>query len=519
MSKNKLDPVSLEILWNRLVSIVDEAAAAFVRTSFSSLVREANDYAVVVTDADGRSLAQSSMSIPSFISTLPRTVAHFLEKFPADTLKPGDVLITNDPWMGTGHIHDVSTAMPIFHKGELVAFSAVTSHMPDIGGTLRNIDLRSIYEEGLQIPRCKFLDAGEPVGVVLDFIGTNNRVPEQTLGDLWGQVAAHKMQEARLIALIEEAEVSLIELGDEIHERSERALRNAIAEIPDGTYRYVLKNDGFGTPIIVDCKVTVAGDDISVDYEGSSSQFLDKSLNVVWAYTYAYTAYPIKALLCPDVPNNEGGFRPITVTAPPGSLYNPDRPVGTGARGQIGHLLPPAVIGALSPAMGGAKGGRAYAEGSGNTSISIVGHEDSRPFATVAFTNGGQGAGSHRVGHSTLSFPSNLGNNPIEVFESEAPVLVHHRAVRGGSGGEGGHRGGDGLSFKFEYRGEKPGTCSFLMPRREEPPLGAAGGTNGAHAHLYRNGEEVVPAEIKSLNKGDVMLVETAGGGGYGKPD
>ena len=507
-----LDPITLEILWSRLVSIVDEAAAGFVRTSFSSLVRDANDFAVVLTDAEGLSLAQSSLSIPSFISTLPKTVRHFLDRFPEGELAPGDVLITNDPWMGTGHIHDVSTAMPIYHRGRLVAFSAVVSHMPDIGGPVRTNDNGVIYEEGLQIPRLKFLRAGEADPAVSAFIATNVRVPDETLGDLWGQVAAHRMLEARLATLLDESGVGLEALGGEIRRRSEAALRQAIAAIGDGEYRYVVAHDGFETPLTIDCTVTVAGDALAVDYAGTSAQVDDKAINVVEAYTFAYSAFALKALLAPGVPNNEGSFLPIRVSAPPGSVLNALHPAATAARGQVGHMLPVAILGALGQAMPD----KLRAEGSGNTSITMVGREAGRAFAISNFVNAGQGATARRHGRSALSFPSNLGNTPIEILEAEAPLLVRHRRLHRGSGGSGRWRGGDGIDFAFEYLGESPARCAFLMTRRVVPPRGASGGGDGRPARLRLNGEPVDPLRVRRLAKGDRVDLETAGGGGFG---
>ena len=508
----QLDPVSLEILWNRLIAIVDEAAAGFVRTSFSSLVREANDYAVVLTDAHGRSLAQSSLSIPSFISTLPKTVGHFLEAFPGETLDPGDVLIANDPWMGTGHIHDVSTAMPIHYRGELVAFSAITSHMPDIGGPVRTNDNSVIYEEGLQIPRLKFMRAGEIDPTIQAFVRQNVRVPDQTMGDLFGQVAAHKMLAQRLGALLDEVTVSLEVLGEEIRGRSEAALRRSIRQVPDGEYRYVAHHDGFATPLVIDCTIRVAGDGLEVDYDGTSPQVADKAINVVPAYTYAYTAFPLKALLSPGIPNNEGSFAPISVKAPEGSVLHATWPAATAARGQVGHILPTAVLGALAPVVPGG----ARAEGSGNCSLTIVGEDAGRPFTVASFVNGGQGATATRAGRSALSFPSNLGNTPIEVLEAEGPLLVHHRRLRRGSGGKGTRAGGEGVDLAFEYRGERPANCAFLMTRRISPPrgLGLDAG-DGAAASLGLNGEDIDPLRLKRLAKGDLVRLETAGGGGF----
>nr|WP_255600004.1 hydantoinase B/oxoprolinase family protein [Afifella sp. IM 167] len=502
----------MEILWTRLVSAVDEAAAAYVRTSFSTLVREANDFAVVLTDAKGRSLAQSSMSIPSFIGTLPATVKHFLKRFPAETLKPGDVLITNDPWRGTGHIHDISIAMPIFRHGELVAFAAVTSHMPDIGGQLRNSGIREIFEEGLQIPMLKLVAGGEPNEAVVEFIRQNVRVPEQTMGDVWGEVSACRMLEARLGELLEESRVDLDELGHEIRTRSEAAMRAAIGALPDGEYRYRLEHDGFEERIVIQNHVTIKGDSVHIDYTGSSPQ-LPRSVNVVPIYTFSYTAFGVKALLSPDTPNNEGSFLPVSTSAPEGTILNPSYPAASGARGMIGHLLPVAFMGALADLLPE----KVQAPGSANSSFTISGKHAGRRYASVNFLNAGQGATAKRHGQSTLSFPANLGNTPIEVMESEAPISVLYRKVRRGSGGKGRFNGGDGLSFAFEFCGEEPATVSFLMTRIKAASPGLHGGAPGEIGALTLNGEPIDPARHWQLKAGDKVVMETAGGGGFGE--
>ena len=510
-SQTKLDPIALEIQWKRLVSMVDEASAAFVRTSFSVLVREANDFAVVLTDADGRSIAQSALSIPSFIGTLPATVRHFMDKFPANTLKPGDVMITNDPWMGTGHIHDVNVAMPIFNKGKIVAFAAVVSHMPDIGGRIRNAGIRDIFEEGLQIPRLKLIEAGKPNQSLLDMIGQNVRVPEQTLGDIWAQVAACKMLEERLKPLLKD--IDLKSLGAEIRKRSEAAMRRAIRAVPDGVYHAQTQHDGFENPILINCTVTVKGDRLSIDYTGSSPQ-VPRAVNVVPIYTFAYSAYAVKALLCPDVPNNEGSFLPITTSAPLGSIFNPTYPAASGGRGMIGHMMVPAIMIALSEVLPD----RAVAEGSSNSSMTVTGEHRGRNYAAVNFMNAGQGATKYRDGFTMISFPSNLSNTPIEIFEQMAPVRVIERAIRRGSGGAGKNRGGDGLRFEVEVVADTPMMASMIMTRWRTAPQGISGGNSGKVGGLELNGKPIDPAEHWVLKKGDRVVMETAGGGGYGKP-
>lgn len=507
---SRFDAIELEILWRRLISIVDEASTAFVRTCFSTLVRDANDFAVVLTDAQGRSLAQSTMSIPSFIGSLPATVKHFLKKYPAETLKPGDVLITNDPWMGTGHIHDINTVMPLFFRGKLVAFAALVSHLPDIGGRLRSNANREIYEEGLQVPMLKLMDGGQVNETLISMIRQNIRVPEQGLGDIWAQVSACRMMEERLLPLLEA--VDLDALGAAIRERSERAMREAIAEIPDGVYESEVFHDGFEEPIRICCKLTVSGDTIDIDYAGSSPQ-QPRAVNVVPIYAFAYSAYPIKALLCPEVPNNEGGFLPITTHAPLGSILNPTYPAASGGRGAIGHMLSPAIFQALS----GVLPNRVWASGSANSSVTMFGQYRNRPFNVVNFINGGQGATAARDGYSALSFPANLGNTPVEMMEALAPILVHRREIRRGSGGAGRHHGGDGLTFEFEITPEASSVAtSFLMTRLKHPPPGLNGGQAGQRGRLVVNGAELDPTEQRILKPGDRVLMESAGGGGYG---
>jgi N-methylhydantoinase B len=506
----KFDPIELEILWKRLISVVDEASAAFVRTCFSTLVRDGNDFAIVLTDAQGRSLAQSTMSLPGFIGCLPATVRHVLDKYPAAEMKEGDVFITNDPWKGSGHIHDVTTVTPIFRDGALVAFAAVVSHLVDIGGKLRSNSSREIYEEGLQIPMMKLLDQGKPNDVLIEMIMQNVRAPEQGMGDIWAQVSACRMMGERLQGLLDT--VDLDALGAEVRLRSENAMREAISKIPDGVYESTVLHDGFEKPLELKCKLTVTGDRIDIDYAGTSPQ-LARALNVVPIYTFAYTVYGIKTLLCPDIPNNEGSFVPITTTAPLGSLLNPTYPAASGGRSAIGHLLPACVFRALGDVLPE----KVWAAGSPNSSMTMSGEYRGKRFAVVNFLNAGQGANSRRQGFSALSFPANLGNTPIEMMESLAPIKVLRREIRLGSGGKGVHSGGAGISFEYELLPDASNvSASFLMTQLKSSPPGLAGGGAGQPGRLLINGQLTDPTEPRVLNAGDRVLMETAGGGAYG---
>lgn len=504
------DPIELEILWKRLISVVDEASAAFVRTCFSTLVRDGNDFAIVLTDAQGRSLAQSTMSLPGFIGCLPATVRHVLQRYPAHTMNDGDVFITNDPWQGSGHIHDVTTVTPIFRDGRLVAFAAVVSHLVDIGGKLRSNSSREIYEEGLQIPMMKLLDQGKPNDVLIEIIRQNVRAPEQGMGDIWAQVSACRQMGERLQGLLDT--VDLDALGAEVRLRSEHAMRDAIRQIPDGVYESTVLHDGFEKPIELKCKLTVTGDRIDIDYAGTSPQ-LPRALNVVPIYTFAYTVYGIKTLLCPDIPNNEGSFVPITTTAPLGSLLNPTYPAASGGRSAIGHLLPACVFRAL----GSALPDKVWAGGSPNSSMTMSGEYRGKRFAVVNFLNAGQGANARRDGFSALSFPANLGNTPVEMMESLAPIKVLRREIRRGSGGEGRHSGGCGISFEYELLpGATNVAASFLMTQLKSAPPGLAGGGDGQPGRLLINGQPIDPTEPRILSVGDRVLMQTAGGGAYG---
>jgi len=288
-------------------------------------------------------------------------------------------------------------------------------------------------------------------------------------------------------------------------------MRRAIRAVPDGVYHGATLHDGFEQPIKINCTVTVKGDKLGIDYTGSSPQ-VPRAVNVVPIYTFAYSAFAVKALLCPDVPNNEGSFLPITTSAPEGSIFNPRYPAASGGRGMIGHMMVPAIMMALAEVLPE----RAIAEGSSNSSITVTGEHHGRPYAAVNFMNAGQGATKHRDGFTMLSFPSNLSNTPIEVLEQMAPLIVIERAIRRGSGGNGQHRGGDGLRFEVEVAADTPMMASMIMTRWRTAPQGINGGEPGKPGRLELNGKPIDPAEHWVLNKGDRVVMETAGGGGYG---
>jgi N-methylhydantoinase B len=520
--KTRFNAVTLEMLWTRLISIVDEAAAALVRTSFSTIVRESNDFACVLTDARGRSLAQATDSIPSFIGTVPRTVRHFLNEFPVESLEPGDVLITNDIWLGTGHLPDITCAKPIFLKRKLVGFAGSVAHAPDIGGKMRSADAREVFEEGLQIPVMKVIRRGKIDATFERFVRKNVRVPDQVMGDLWAQFTALHLIENRVLAVLTEHKLnSLEDLADEIHRRSEAAMRAAIREVPNGVYHHHAVCDGFEKPIELRMAMTVKDESIAIDFAGSAAQ-VPRSINVCLAYTNAYTSYGVKAVLSPNIPNNEGVLRPITITAPEGSIVNSTPPAAGGARALMGHFLPMMVITALAKAMPQ----KVMATvGSPLWCINLSGvrhnaNNQSKSFTNLFFMNGGFGAAHDRDGANVLSWPSNISSTPVEMIEQLSPLRVKHRRLRTDTGGRGQFRGGTGQEILFENRSETPITVAFLAERTraETAPSGIAGGEAGAPGEVLIDGLRADPKVQHVIAAGSSIELKTPGGGGYGPP-
>jgi N-methylhydantoinase B len=517
-TSRRFDAVELELLWRRLISLVDEAAAALVRTSFSTLVRESYDFSCIVTDETGQSLVQATESIPSFIGTLPETVKHFLRFFPPEKLSPGDVLITNDIWLGTGHLPDITVAKPIFHHGKLVAFSASTAHAPDIGGKIRSPEPREVFEEGLQIPPLKLMRAGEADETLVAILRKNVRTPEQTIGDLWAQVVALDLMEERLHILMEQAELDdLAALAAEIHARCEAAMRSAIAALPDGTYTSELQTDGLmDKPVTLKLTLTIQGDRIIADYTGTDAQ-VDRAINCALCYTYAMTMYGIKVCTSPNLPNNEGAWRPISIVAPEGCIVNPIFPASGGSRMLIGHYLPMLVFGCLGQIVPE----RVMAAcGSPMWGMNQSGlNANGKPYANMFFFNGGMGANMRGDGISCLSWPSNVSSTAIEITEHIAPLRVHYKRLRLDSGGPGRHRGGLGQEIALESRAKTPIAVSFLAERTIFPAFGIEGGKAGAPGVLRINGEKVDPKKQYVLSRGDTVILATPGGGGHGDPE
>ena len=509
------DPIHLEILWNRMIAAVDEAAASLLRSAFSTVVRESYDFSCVVTDANGNALAQASDSIPSFIGTLPDTVKHFIAAFPPETLSPGDVLITNDPHMGTGHLPDISVCRPLYSHGILVGFAASTAHAPDIGGKIRSPEPREVYEEGLQIPLLKLHEAGRPNQTLLSILRKNVRMADQVEGDLEAQLGALAIMERRFDELIATYQLSdLTALSDAVRKRTETAVRQAIAALPDGRYGATVQTDGLAdTPLEIRVEVEIKGDAVHIDFAGSSDQ-VPKAVNCPLCYTRAMSSYAIKAALAPELPNNDGALQPITVTAPQGSIVNPLHPASVGSRVLTGHYIPALVMDALA----GIAPDRVLAgAGSPIWCVNINGSQpDGSSIAGLFFFNGGMGASAQGDGLSCVSWPSNISATPAEEIEHRLPIRVLKRALRKNSGGPGQFTGGQGQEVELEYIGSKPGVVAFLAERTKAPANGIAGGGVGAPGRLEIDGKSVDPKIQHIVQPGSRIVMATPGGGGYG---
>jgi N-methylhydantoinase B len=512
-----MDPITLDICWSRLIGVVNEQAAALMRTSFTSIVREAGDLSAGVFDRRGYMIAQAVTGTPGHINSMALAMKHILAAYPLETLQPGDVLITNDPWKTSGHLNDVTVCNPVFRGGDCVAFFASTCHSADIGGHVLSAEAREVYEEGLFIPIMKLYEAGRLNEPLAALIRANTRVPDLVMGDFHAQMAGGTVGGDRLLEFMDEFGLERLEpLADEIISRTERAMRQAIAALRPGQYRYSLTSDGFDEPITIAVRCEVSGDNLWVDFTGSSPASR-RGINVVMNYTEAYTTYGVKVIVSPDVPNNEGAFRVLRITAPEGSILNVRHPAPVAARHIVGHFLPHAVAGALKEALPD----RVMAEGSANIwGIQLTGkNRDHTPWVYTFFSSGGTGARPAQDGLSATAFPSGVLGTPVEVIESLAPLLIERKALRDGSGGDGRYRGGLGQIIAFRVRSDEPATCSVLCDRTRIPAQGFFGGGPGLPGQVLINGRAPDnPKAEQTLRPGDLVEVLLPGGGGYGPP-
>ncbi|MEM9962081.1 MAG: hydantoinase B/oxoprolinase family protein [Pseudomonadota bacterium] len=513
-----MDRLTLDILWSRLISSVNEQAAALMRASFTSIVREAGDLSAGVFDRCGRMVAQAVTGTPGHINSMATGMVHFLEKYPVDSLAEGDVLVTNDPWMTASQLNDITVATPVFRGGRVIAFYANCCHALDIGGRGLSADSRSVHEEGLYLPVMKLHEAGKPVQAIFAILAANSRTPEEVLGDLHSQIVANEVGARQLTRFLDEFTLADIEdLAEAIITRSEAAMRDKIRALPDGDYAYALEIDGFeAAPLRLAARIAVRGDALEVDFTGSAAA-VPLGMNVTLNYTRAYTTYGVKCAVSPDVPNNEGAFRPVTITAPEGGILNARYPSAVGGRHLVGHFLPSVVMGALSEALPEAVAAPG-ADGLWDTHIAGEDREG-RPFSYTWFSSGGVGAMRGRDGLAATAYPSGIAGVPVEVIETLAPLVVRERSLRPDSGGAGQFRGGLGQVMEIEVLSDKPYLFSGLYERVRVPAPGLAGGAPGAPGVVETaDGRALAPKITRTLPAGTVIRIALPGGGGLGDP-
>jgi N-methylhydantoinase B len=512
------DPITLQVMWNRLIFIADQADNVLGRTAFSPIVRENHDYVTVLLDARGRALAQCTWAIPVFITSLPMAAqTYFLKAFPPERLEPGDVLATNDPEIGTGHLPDVTMLTPIFRKGKIIAYAGSIAHMPDIGGRPLSPDATDIFEEGIRFPILKIHRAGVPNQDVLDIIAASVRLPQEVLGDIDSMVAANAVMARELGRFLDEYGLDDIEgLADAIHERSERHMRAAIRQWPNGTYRAETTLDGFDSEVLLKVAVTVRDESIHVDYAGTSPQVMH-GINVRTNYRFAHSVYALKCLLDPETPNNEGCIIPITDEAPVGSILNPHPSAAGNSRNLIGHIIPSLIFKALETVV--PEGIQGDSGGAPIWAINCQGYRsDGTQYGAIQNFHGGQGGRSGLDGLDTLSFPSNCKVTPIEMFEMAVPVLTECKELIADSGGAGTFRGGLGQRSRVRNISAGPMNVYMATERVKFPCFGVAGGQSGRAGRVLRGTEPIFPKGKVVLQPGERLTMETPGGGGWGSP-
>ena len=523
MTDAKLDPITLEMFWRRLNSTVDELAATLKRTSFSTVVRDVNDYATAIFDREARLLAQSPDSTPGLCGPLGHMLCCMLRDNQPETLIDGDVLIGNNPWDGSGHHNDITVTTPVFFNGGLIGYTVSCCHHVDIGGRRATTESRDNYEEGLRIPHLKIFKAGELNTDVLAFIENNVRSAGTVVGDLRAQFAANHVGCERMRGIcVERGWQDLQDLADEIIERSEALARAEVAKLPNGVFRHKAVIDiENGEEVTIHCKVTVDNEAIEIDYGGSSPQ-VKSAVNCTLTYASSYTTFAVNAALDLPIKINEGTLRVLTIKADEGTIVNCTFPAPTFARTAIGNHLAEIIYCALADAVP-----ERIVSGSGSTPMwgqYLFGQkQDGTPFAPLNCINGGMGARPDSDGVSCLTFPVNVGNTPVEVLESEVPILVNKRALWEDSAGPGEFRGGFGQEFEVEVLADDLGPLddilvSFRGGRFIHPVPGVQGGGDAPNGELYVNGERQEPGIQRTLVSGDSFLCRAPGGGGFGNP-
>ena len=522
---NALTTIQRQIQWNRLIAVVEEQAQVMIRTAFSTTVREAGDLSAGVFDLQGRMLAQAVTGTPGHVNSMMESVGHFLAKFPAHTMQPGDHYITNDPWLGTGHLHDLTVVTPAFHKGRIVGLFANTAHIIDIGGLGMGPEGRSVFEEGLYIPIVKCFDRGRPNETFFDFLRAGSRTPVELEGDVYSLCACNDAGARRLTEMLDEYGMDgLDDLAAHIFNASLSATQAAINALPAGTYHNSINSDGYEAPVTLRAALTVARDEILVDFSGTSG-LSNRGINVPAAYCRAYTCFGIKVVVAPEIPNNWASLSPFRITIPEGCILNAPRPYPVSVRHVVGQLLPDLMMGCLGQAVPG----RVAAEGSSclwnpplRGGAQVSGQDaEVEDFEIITFNSGGTGARPTKDGLDGTAFPSGVRTMSVEATENVAPIIFWQKELRPNSAGPGRTRGGFGQIMEIGTKGEAEFACNAIFDRVANAPKGRFGGGDGAPGRVGLDDANGTPLRTKGFQvipKGRRLLLHLPGGGGMGDP-
>ena len=525
-----LDLIHKQIIWNRLIAAVEEQAQTLIRTSFSPTVSEAGDLAAGVFDRQGHMLAQAVTGTPGHVNSMANGVQHFLAKYPIDGMKDGDHYITNDPWLTSGHLHDVTVVTPFFHRGKAVGLIANTCHVVDIGGRGFGPDGRSVFEEGFYIPVMKLAREGVVSEDLMALVRENVRDPMMVEGDIYSFMASNEEGAKRVLALMREFDLADLEdIGGYIIESSRQATIREIAKLPEGTFSNSIVTDGYDKPVELVATLSIGNGRIHVDYTGTAPAS-PYGINVVLNYTQAYTMFGLKCITAPEIPNSYGSMEPFTFHAPEGCILNVKRPAPVSARHVIGHMLPDLIFGCLHQAIPG----HVPAEGSsanwqpqlrgGRSAIDPAELDEATAhnlpdFDYISFHAGGTGARPNTDGLSATAFPSGVRNTPVEVSEHRAPLVYWTKQYREDSGGAGEWRGGLGQVMEIGGRGDIPFSVLAMFDRCGVAPKPRDGGADGAPGRVaLGSGKTLKPKGQQTIPAGDRLRLEMPGGGGYGDP-
>ncbi|MBX6374549.1 MAG: hydantoinase B/oxoprolinase family protein [Acetobacteraceae bacterium] len=520
-----LKAIQRQIQWNRLIAVVEEQAQTMIRTAFSTTVREAGDLSAGIFDLQGRMLAQAVTGTPGHVNSMMESVNHFLAKFPAETMKPGDHYITNDPWLGTGHLHDLTVVTPAFRNGRIVGLFANTAHVIDVGGLGMGPEGRSVFEEGLYIPIVKCFDQGRPNETFFDFIRAGSRTPVELEGDVYSLCACNDAGAKRLVEMMDEfAMDSLDDLAAYIFESSLRATIEEIAKLPRGTYAAEIRSDGYEAPVTLKAAMTIHEDRIEVDFAGTSG-LSNRGINVPPAYCRAYACFGIKCVVAPEIPNNWASLAPFHMRIPEGCILNAPRPYPVSVRHVVGQLLPDLMMGCLHQAVPQ----RVNAEGSSalwnpplRGGAQVSGPAAEVPdFEIITFNSGGTGARPTKDGLDATAFPSGVRTMPVEATENVAPVIFWRKELRPDSAGAGRTRGGCGQVMEIGAKGDAEFAVNAIFDRIANPPKGRDGGHDGAAGWVGLDDPNGTPLRTKGFQiipKGRHLVLKLPGGGGMGDP-